>query len=63
MRSELTRPFFMRARPELVPHRYKGPPVAVFSLVSAHEGDTMEMLMSEKTHTDVPLTPEDLLRD
>ena len=63
VRSELTRPFFMRARPELVPHRYKGPPVAVFSLVSAHEGDTMEMLMSEKTHTDVPLTPEDLLRD
>lgn len=63
VRSELKRPFFMRSRPELVPQRYKGPPVAVFSMVSAYEGDTIEMVMPDKTMAVAPLSPEDLLRD
>ncbi|MGV3711182.1 MAG: adenylate/guanylate cyclase domain-containing protein [Gemmatimonas sp.] len=63
VRAELKRPFFMRPRPELVPQRHKGPPVAVYSLVSAHEGDTVEMIMQERPATDSKLSPEDLLRD
>lgn len=60
VRKDLRRQFFMRARPELVPQRYQGPPVAVFSLVSANEGDTIEMIMKELPARD-PL--DDLLRD
>jgi adenylate cyclase len=63
VRAELKRPFFMRSRPELVPQRHKGPPVAVFSLVSAHEGDTVEMIMQERPAAESKLSPEDLLRD
>lgn len=60
VRKDLRRQFFMRARPELVPQRFQGPPVAVFSLVSANEGDTIEMIMKEMPARD-PL--DDLLRD
>ena len=60
VRKDLRRQFFMRARPELVPQRFQGPPVAVFSLVSANEGDTIEMIMKEMPPRD-PL--DDLLRD
>ena len=59
VRSELKRPFFMRARPELVPQRYKGPAVSVFSLLSASEGDTIEMVMPDQG----ALSREDLRRD
>lgn len=45
VRSELRRPLFLRARPELVPHRHNGPPVAVFSLVSPDDADTVEMFV------------------
>lgn len=51
VRTELRRPFFMRARPELVPQRYTGPAVAVFSMVTANEGDTMEMMLSDISTT------------
>lgn len=60
VRKDLRRQFFMRARPELVPQRFQGPPVAVFSLVSANEGDTIEMIMKDARRRD-PL--DDLLRD
>lgn len=60
VRKDLRRQFFMRARPELVPQRFQGPPVAVFSLVSANEGDTIEMIMKDMPARD-PL--DDLLRD
>lgn len=43
VRAELRRVFYMRARPELVPHRYQGPAVTVYSLVSLNDSDTMEM--------------------
>jgi adenylate cyclase len=54
VRTELQRKFAMRARPELVPQRYKGPPVSVFSIMSAHEGDTIEMIMPERPPTVAP---------
>lgn len=60
VRADLRRQFFMRARPELVPQRYQGPPVAVYSMVSANEGDTIEMIMKDIPARD-PL--DDLLRD
>ena len=44
VRHGLRRPFFMRSRPELLPQRYQGPPIAVYSLVSAHDADTVEMM-------------------
>ncbi|MDQ6612239.1 MAG: FHA domain-containing protein [Gemmatimonadota bacterium] len=46
VRAELRRQFFMRARPELLPQRYQGPPVNVFSMVTAHDADTVEMLVN-----------------
>ncbi|MEO7996179.1 MAG: adenylate/guanylate cyclase domain-containing protein [Gemmatimonadaceae bacterium] len=60
VRADLRRPFFMRSRPELVPQRFQGPPVAVYSMVSANEGDTIEMIMKDIPARD-PL--DDLLRD
>lgn len=60
VRKDLRRQFFMRSRPELVPQRFQGPPVAVFSLVSANEGDTIEMIMNDPRRR-TPL--DDLLRD
>ena len=48
VREELRRTFFLRARPELVPFRHQGPPVAVYSIVSANEADTVEMLFTPR---------------
>ncbi|MEP6765731.1 MAG: adenylate/guanylate cyclase domain-containing protein, partial [Gemmatimonadaceae bacterium] len=46
VRSELRRQFFMRPRPELKPPRYQGPPVSVFSMVTANDAETVEMLLN-----------------
>jgi adenylate cyclase len=51
VRAELRRTFFLRARPELVPHRHQGPAVAVFSMVFANEADTVEMLLTTRPRT------------
>lgn len=59
VRVELRRPFFMRARPELVPQRYQGPPVAVYSMVSAHEGDTVEMILTDRSPAAISTNLED----
>ena len=51
VRGQLRRQFFMRSRPELLPQRYQGPPVAVFSLVTTHDADTVEMQLNSPDKT------------